>query len=79
MYETLSLSDAVILTCKGSKLSRVRPNGSGLLAFEFDDVTEQQASHILNSADAAVCRAFHRAWRAIRREMDAVQVHGGRR
>ncbi len=78
MYTTMSLADAVILVCKGSTFPHVRPNGGSLLAFEFDSLSEQDASQVLNSADAALCRAFHHAWRLIRREMDAVTA-GGRR
>jgi hypothetical protein len=79
VFETLALVDCIILTCKGHRLSRVRPNGGGLLAFEFDGLTEQQASAILNSTDASLCRSFHRSWRDVRRRMDAVTTQEAQR
>ena len=78
MFETLSLVDAIILAVKGQRLSRIRPNGGGLLVFQFDELTEQQASTILNSADASLCRSFHRTWRDVRRRMDAITMGNGR-
>jgi len=78
MYQTTTLVDAIILVCKGHCLSRVRPNGGGLLVFEFDGFTDVQASSILNSADASLCRAFHRTLREVRRQMDAITAGGGR-
>jgi hypothetical protein len=78
MYETLSLPDAVILCSKGAHLSSLRPSGGSLLVFQFDRLTEQDAGSILSSADAVLCRSFHRTWRDIRRRMDSIPV-GDRR
>ncbi len=79
MYETLALVDAIILASKGHRLSRIRSNGGGLLVFGFDGLTEQQASAVLSSSDATLCRSFHRVWRDVRRRMDVVTAQGARR
>jgi hypothetical protein len=79
VFQTLGLVDTVILCANSHQLSRIRPNGSGLLVFEFADLTETQASEILNSPEASLCREFHRVWRQVRWQMDAVQFQGGRR
>jgi hypothetical protein len=76
-YETLALVDAVVLAAKGKRLSRIRPNGGDLLCFEFDDLDEQHASALLNSADATFARTFHHVLRDVRRQMDAVKLQGG--
>ncbi len=75
-YETLALVDAVVLAAKGKRLSRIRPNGGELLCFEFDGLDEQQASALLNSADATFARTFHHVLRDIRRQMDAITKRG---
>ena len=77
MFETLDLVDAVLLFSKGHRITRIQANSSRLLVFEFD-LSAQQASHLLNSPEASVCRDFHRAWRQVRRQMDAVQLQGRR-
>lgn len=79
MFETLDLVDAVLLIVKGHRLSRIRPHNGSLLAFEFDSLSEQQASHLLHSSDATVCRSFHRVLRDVRRQMDVVKLQGAAR
>ena len=77
MFATLDLVDTIVLVSKGRRLSGIHPHSGNVLAFQFEDLTEQQASSLLNSTDAAMCRAFHRAWRGVRRQMDAVKLQGG--
>jgi hypothetical protein len=77
MFETLALPDASILLTKGHHLSGIRPNGSGPVVFEFENLTQEKAAAILSGSDAMVCRAFHRAWRDARRRMDAVKYGSG--
>jgi len=53
MFETLSLPDASILLAKSHRLSSIRPNGGGLMVFEFENLSEQQASAILSPKTSA--------------------------
>lgn len=76
MFETLALVDATILVSKGHELSRIRPNGGRLLVFEFDALTDDQASAVLSSSDATLLRTFHRVLRDVRKRMDAVSGRG---
>jgi hypothetical protein len=71
--DTSSLCDAAVLVAKGQRLSGIRSNGDDLLVFEFSDLTPEQANSILDSRDAAVCRAFYRSWRDLRKRMDAAE------
>jgi hypothetical protein len=71
MYQTTDLIDATILLARGYRLAQSRANGSALVAFDFE-IEEAQATAILTSADASICRAYHRALREVRRQMDAV-------
>ncbi|MEI8190270.1 MAG: hypothetical protein WCI75_11195 [candidate division NC10 bacterium] len=77
--DTSSLCDATVLLAKGQRLTAIRSNGGGLLVFEFDTLTEQQASTILDSREADLCRTFYRAWRDLRKRMDAVTGRESRR
>lgn len=79
VFETLDLVDAVLLIVKGHRLSTIRPHNGSLLTFEFDTLSEQEASHILHSSDATLCRHFHRVLRDVRRQMDVVKLQGAGR
>ncbi len=74
MYSTTSLTDACILAFKGQPF-RIKA-GAEICTFLFDELGESEADRILNSAEAATCRAFHRSLVALRRRMTA--LGGGR-
>lgn len=76
MYQTTSLIDAAVLALKGQSY-RIK-NGTDALVFCFDEIGEAEASQILTSADASVCRGFHLTVRALRRRMDALTGRASR-
>jgi hypothetical protein len=75
MFTTTSIADTAILLRKGAPLTHIRPGSGGLFAFDLD-ISEEQARSILTEPDAAVCYSFHRAWRQLRRRMDAIRYGG---
>ncbi len=70
-YETVSLPDAVIIAARFRTLPDLRAEAPDLYTFSFATVDPAEAARILSTAEAAVCRRFHRTWREVRRKMQA--------
>ena len=73
MYATTFLPDAVFLLAKHCPLAGIDANGSGYATFTFA-ISESDAAVLLQSAEAELCRTYHRVWRETRRRLDRAQA-----
>ena len=73
MYATTFLPDAVFLLAKQCPLAGIHANGAGYSTFTFD-IPESDAAVLLQSAEAELCRTYHRVWRETRRALDRAQA-----
>ena len=73
MYATTFLPDAVFLLAKQCPLAGIHANGAGYSTFLFD-VPESDAAALLQSAEAELCRVYHKTWRDTRRRLEGAQA-----